>query len=136
MTEKAGRRPSRLLPLYLVIAALVLVGFCVAAYFYLQHTAELAIAELEPVGQAIIKGDWQTAEQVFENARQYWNRQKDIWQSLLRHDEIDDIAGSFTQLQGYITGEERADALAAFYKLCHDIMHVPETEKMAIYNIF
>lgn len=134
-TSNTQNRSNRRLYIYLSITALLLLGVCLGSYFYLVSSADRVLDIIPEIEEAVEEGDWAEANEEFDEAKDIWDKHKNIWQCFLVHQEIDDIESAFMKLQGYIETESTEESLSSLYDLAYSIDHVPDTERISIYNI-
>ena len=134
-TSNTQNKTNRRLYIYLIIAALLLLGVCLGSYFYLVSSANRVLDIIPEIEEAVEAGDWEEANEEFDEAKGIWDKHKNIWQCFLIHQEIDDIESAFMKLQGYIETESTEETLSSLYDLAYSIDHVPDTERISIYNI-
>lgn len=134
-TSNTQTKTNRRLYIYLGIAALLLLGVCLGSYFYLVSSANSVLDIIPEIEEAVLEDDWQEAQEEFADAKETWDKHKNIWQCFLLHQEIDDIESAFMKLQGYIEAESTEETLSSLYDLAYSIDHVPDTERISLYNI-
>lgn len=130
-----SRFSNKKLCLILTLAAFLLLGFCIGSYLYLKTTADSVVEQLLPLENAVTTSQWQQAQTHYEAARSRWNRHKNFWQCFIRHQEIDDIEAIFFKLKGQLETKNTSDSLSSIYELDYHIHHVPDTERLSLYNI-
>lgn len=121
--------------IYLAVTTALLLGVCIGSYWYLVHSANHVLTIISYIEDDVITENWEQANAEFENAKTVWDKNKNIWQCFLIHQEIDDIESAFMELQGYMESHASAESLSSLYELSYSISHVPDTERISIYNI-
>lgn len=134
-TSNTQNQTNRRLFIYLAIAALLLLGVCLGSYFYLVNSANHVLEVISEIEDDVAAGSWETANAEFDTAKGIWDKHKNIWQCFLVHQEIDEIESAFMKLQGYIETKAREESLSSLYELAYSISHVPDTERISLYNI-
>ena len=119
----------------LIVTAILLLSICLGTYWYLEKSAGHMLSYVPQIENALSENNWQQVTAEFDDVKAYWDKHKDIWQCLILHQEIDDIETEFMLLQGYINTKSTEDTLSSLYKLKYTIDHVPDTERIAFYNI-
>ncbi len=130
-----SRPCNKRLCIILILATFLLLGFCIGSYFYLKTTADSVVEHLSPLENAVTAAQWQQAQIHYETVRSRWNRHKNFWQCFIRHQEIDDIEAIFFKLKGQLETGNISDSLSSIYELDYHIRHVPDTERLSLYNI-
>ena len=119
----------------LIVTAILLLTVCLSSYLYLDKSANHILSYIPKIEKSIEEDNWKQVNVEFYQAKAYWDKHKDIWQCIILHQEIDDIETEFMLLQGYIFTQNAGDSLSSLYKLKYTVDHVPDTEKIALYNI-
>ena len=126
---------NRRLYFYLALSAIILFGICIGSYYYLKTTANQVLDVFPQMESAVLAGDWQKSIQDYNEAKITWDRHKNFWQCFLMHQEIDDIEAMFSRLKGYLETNSITESLSSIYELQYNINHVPDTERLSLYNV-
>lgn len=137
MTTKTDKKKlcNCKLCIYLILTAILLMTICIGSYYYLKYTANQVTIFISDLENSVIANDWNNAYINYDQALDHWDKHKNIWQCFLQHQEIDDIESMFQQLKGYLKTKNVTDSLSSLYELKYNINHVPDTERISLYNI-
>jgi len=122
--------------IFLIIAALAVVGFTIWDVSFLSASSQDVIRELEFTNQALQEEDWEAAHDSFQLAHDKWEKYNHIWPMLIEHNEITDIEISFAKLNVLMDQKELNQAVLECTNLKYLLNHVARNEKINLQNIF
>lgn len=118
----------------LIIAALIISG----TVFY-THRIEVVSEKLLKDNRTIISSlkeeDFETASALTSDMAEYVNDKKISLAIIMDHTDLDKIESGIAELEGYIDGRIKTDALAKCNTLDVMIRHMPKNYKLKIENI-
>jgi len=121
--------------LYLIITALVVVGFSIWGVFFLSTSSEDVIQELETTNQALEIENWQVAQNSYQQVQEKWDHYNHIWPMLIEHREITDIEVSFEKMNVLMEQKDLELAIRECANLEYLLNHVARNEKINFQNI-
>ena len=134
-TSNTQNFSNRRLYFYLLLSAALLLGICIGSYYYLKTTANQVLEFFPQMETAVLAGDSHQSLASYNQAKQTWDKHKNFWQCFLMHREIDDSEAMFFRLKGYLETGSITESLSSIYELQYNIDHVPDTERLSLYNI-
>ena len=92
--------------------------------------------KLTETERLIQKGEYEKAENNTEDVKKFWQKQENILDVLIRHDDTDDITLDIDVLKRYISLEDKTLALASVDELRGQFDEIREKTKIHYTNIF
>ena len=90
---------------------------------------------LDRLESAVKNDNWESAGNRLEALTRVWNENRDIWQILINHEEVDNIDSTLARVKQLVEFREKTDSLAEIAVLKLFILHIPEKESLSIVNI-
>ena len=97
---------------------------------YTEQVGSLLEQSLAQAG----KGNWEAANGLLSDARDFWSRHRGFWGVALRHAEVDTVDSSFAQLSLHASNGSE-DFAPACADLIQQIRHLYRSELPSYYNI-
>ncbi len=119
----------------LAIGFLLLVGFALGTYAYVNTSANDLVTSLETVEKSIADQKWDTAKENLKTAENKWDKTKVWWTILLDHQEIDNIDISINRLEKYVETHGTTLSLGEISALLMLVDHISEKEAPSLKNI-
>lgn len=122
-----------------VIAALTLILAVVAGGF--AYTANLVkvsneLSEMNAAVQSSLENNYiENAEHQIEQMRGYLEDKESVLSAMGDHDELDEIKMNIAELEQYVKGEMKTDALAKSEVLEFLFEHMPENYRLKLRNV-
>jgi len=117
-----------------ITAAIITVS--VFAQKLLFHDSDQLVRSVEKTEEGIKKNDWEQAENQIDQIMRQWEDTKKTWSALVDHQEIDNIDVTVSRLQTLVRSKDDASALQEAAALKKFVGHIPNKEKLTLYNIF
>lgn len=121
----------------IVIIVVVLIGF--GGYYvqwYLDSTAAELVVQLEGVMESVKQEDWEGSKTAFAGFEKNWDSQRKNWALVIDHLEIDNIEDRLARGQFFVEAEDAVNAGVEFGAAIMFLEHMPERERLTLYNIF
>lgn len=122
--------------IFLIITALIVVGFTIWDVSFLSTSSQNVIQELEITNQALQAEDWEAAHASYQDVQDKWEEYNHIWPMLIEHREITDIEISFEKMNVLMEQEDMKQAIRECANLKYLLNHVARNEKINLENIF
>lgn len=122
-----------------VIAALTLILAVVVGGF--AYTASLVkvsdeLSEMNAAVQSSLENNYiENAEHQIEQMRDYLEDKESVLSAMGDHDELDEIKMNIAELEQYVKGEMKTDALAKSEVLEFLFEHMPENYRLKLRNV-
>ena len=123
-------------PLFLIMASILIILAGWANYLFLQHGSQELLAAVEQAKLAAEQEDWAKAASDLNRITTVWRKVEKYWPMLIHHEEMDRIEESMNKLKSYIRYEDTTQTMAELYNLNYYIRHIPEKEVFNLQNIF
>ncbi len=118
-----------------VIIGILVVWGCM----YSTHCIERVSAELKEDNKKIVeflkKDDYEEAEKVADNMSEYLDKEKTRLAIIMDHTDLDKIELGIAELEGYIEGKIKTDALAKCSMIDVMVRHMPKNYKVKFENV-
>ncbi len=121
------------LHLYLSLGILLALLLLCIGSSCLVRTCTLRTAELLEAGEQAQSPDEQAA--AMQAAAQYWQAHVGVLDSLLRHDEADQVLTELAQLLAYQANDETAEMQGTCASLILRLRHIADMELPLYYNL-
>ena len=121
--------------IFLVISVIIFIGFAVWTQNILVSSAADLGQHLDRLESAVKNDNWESAGNRLEALTRVWNENRDIWQILINHEEVDNIDSTLARVKQLVELQEKTDSLAEIAALKLFILHIPEKEALNIVNI-
>lgn len=113
----------------------VLLTACLGAFSLLQTKSGETIEVLEKAQSAAIQGDTALALHYSQQARDTWERHEGFIDTIMSHEETDDIHREFSDLLVYAENGKREEFLSSCGKLLVMVNHLTEMERPVWRNL-
>ncbi|HBG22189.1 MAG: DUF4363 family protein [Syntrophaceticus sp.] len=104
--------------------------------WYLDRTASQLVVQLEGVQKSVEQEDWEGSKVAYAGFEENWNTVRKNWAMVIDHMEIDNIEDRLNRGQSYIEAEDAVNAVVEFGAAIMFLEHIPERERLTLYNIF
>jgi hypothetical protein len=121
----------------IVIIVVALIG--IGGYYmqwYLDRTASELVVQLEGVMETVKQEDWEGSNAAFAGFEENWDATRKNWALVIDHMEIDNIEDRLTRGQFFIEAEDAVNAGVEFGAAIMFLEHIPERERLTLYNVF
>lgn len=118
----------------LIIGALVIFG----SIFYtdrIEMVSEKLVEDNAEIINCLKKEDFETAGKLTADMSDYVNKKKLSLAIIMDHSDLDKIEMGIAELEGYIEGEIKTDALAKCSMIDVMVRHMPKNYKLKLENI-
>ena len=112
-----------------------ILAFCICNSLALNREIQQSITQLEQAQQAVASGAYEAAGQFVLAAADEWDRHELYFGTMLRHDELDEVVGSFATLQAYLACEDGDEFLSTCAQLIRRLEHICDMEQPLPANI-
>jgi len=119
---------------FIVIGLIVFGG--VYTQRYLDRTADQLAAQVEKIIEAAEQEKWQESREAYLRFSENWDNVRKNWAMFIDHLEIDNIEMKLTRGRSYIEAKDATNAGAEFADAIMLLEHIPERERLTLYNIF
>ncbi|HHV35420.1 MAG TPA: DUF4363 family protein [Syntrophomonadaceae bacterium] len=129
---------NRIIGSYVIIIIVVgLIGFGgVYSQRYLDRSASQLVVELEEVKKAVEQERWKESRDAYAKFNKNWSKAHENWAMFTDHFELDNIEMRLTRGRSFIEAEDATNAIAEFNEAIMLLDHIPERERLTLYNIF
>ncbi len=121
------------------IAALVIAGLIVSGTIFSTHRIEMVSKKIlddnKNVVAAVKEEDYKKAKSLARNMAEYVDGKKMTMSIIMDHGDLDKIEQGIAELEGYIEGKAKFDAIAKCKFLDVLIRHLPRNYKLKIENV-
>lgn len=118
-----------------IVIFVLLIGFGVGSYIYLENTAEKLVDKTELLEKSVHKKDWKATEKNFASLTSSWDKANEKWTMLIDHQELDSINISISRIREYIKIRYLPGLVAELAELRLLLLHIPEKEAINIDNM-
>jgi hypothetical protein len=118
-----------------VLLLLVLAG-TLLQYSYIKSATEKLTRKLDAVQSALASDDASSAIDAADAFCTTWEKEKNLYQMLFEHDEVDVISATAKSIDSYCRSEDTAHALAEIATIRYYIEHIKEIDSLSWENIF
>lgn len=125
----------RMLVFALVILALLL-GFGTFSYYYIEHTANSMLADVNTLEQSARAENWNQVRKNFTGLQLTWDKTNPNWTALLDHQELDNINITMSRVKEFMETKDKPGFMTELAELKILIKHIPEKEAINLENIF
>lgn len=94
----------------LLLAGLLLVGFCWGLEMYMERESRAMLAEVLPLAESVEVQDWAQAEVRLGEVLAHWQRMRRVWLGLLSHREVWNIDEALLGIGVFVEEERRGEA--------------------------
>ena len=121
-----------------IVAALLLfiIAAAVLQNLYVSGTTEKLDEKLDKVKQALQKEDFVTARNAADDFCALWEENKDIFEALFEHSEVDEISANAKSIQSLCHSGEKHQALSFVASEVFYINHIREIDTLGWENVF
>lgn len=119
----------------LIICIIVLVFGGITEIKYLEKSSTYISSDMEYIQNAIQNDNFKLAAEQMEKTYNTWEKNKDILNIFIIHDEIDDIDEYIIELKEYIEFENKEECMVSIAKLKEFLEHTVERQKLRIDNV-
>ncbi len=112
-----------------------ILAFCICNSLALGHQIQQTVSQLEQARQEVSEGAYETAGQTVLAASDQWDRHEFYFGTMLRHDELDEVVGSFAALQTYAACQDGDEFLSMCAQLIKRLEHIRAMEQPLPANI-
>lgn len=92
--------------------------------------------QLTQAGEAALAGDWDSAQQLADAARQRWDTYRSITAAVADHDPMDELDMLFEQLLAFCREQEKADFASACAAAAYMTQAMGDAHKLTWWNFF
>lgn len=121
---------------WLLLAAVLTVGFCIGGAAYVEDGASELGARVTQAVAAVEGEDWPRAELIVEGGAERWRRIRSVWLGLMNHQDVYNIDLAFANARVYAAGTQKADTLAALAQLSYWLRTAVESDRLCWHNLF
>ena len=121
--------------IYMIISVIIFVSFAFWAQYKLENSAISLGQHLNQLELAIKNDNWSLADDQIKDITRVWNKNRNMWQMLIDHEEVDNIDSTLARVKQLVELQEKTDSLAEIAALKLFILHIPEKEALNIVNI-
>ena len=114
----------------------LLLGGALWQSLYLSDATDKLTKKASDVQHAIEQNDMQTALMAADAFIASWNDEKQFYEALFDHDDIDLISATAERLRSYCASQHAQNALAEAAALIYYINHIKEINAVSWENIF
>lgn len=118
-----------------IVILVLLIGFGLASYVYLDKTAEKLVHETELLEESVHKKDWKAAEKNFASLTSSWDKSNEKWTMLIDHQELDRINTNISKIREYIQVRHLPELAAELAELKLFLLHIPQKEAINLDNL-
>lgn len=119
----------------LIVVGIIGVGG-VYSQRYLERTASKLVVELKEIKKAVEQEEWKDCKKAYAGFNENWNDVRKNWAMFTDHFEIDNIEMRLARGRSFIEAEDVTNASAEFDEAIMLLEHIPERERLTLYNIF
>ncbi|CEO88049.1 DUF4363 family protein [Syntrophaceticus schinkii] len=129
---------KRIIGSYVIIFIVVaIIGFGgVYSHRYLDRSASKMVVELEEVKKAVEQEKWKESRDAYAKFNENWDDAHKKWAMFTDHFELDNIEMRLIRGQSFIDAEDAINAVAEINEAIMLLEHIPERERLTLYNIF
>jgi hypothetical protein len=91
---------------------------------------------MEKILQSAEAEDWETVSAINNQNVEKWYKISNVYNTLMNHEEVDNISIYMEQIDKYIKEREKTDVLAIAGSLRFLFEHLPKKNKATLGNIF
>lgn len=119
----------------LIVVAIIGMGG-VYSQRYLERSASQLAVELKEVKKAVEQEEWKDGREAYAEFSKNWGDAHKNWAMFTDHFELDNIEMRLTRGRSFIEVENVTNAIAEFDEAIMLLEHIPERERLTLYNIF
>ncbi len=121
------------------IISLIIAGIVVASSLFfvgeIEKVSKSVGESVEEIVEALDAEDFEKAGALTEEMAEYVDREKITLAVIMDHTQLDKIESEIAELEGYIKGRVKNDALAKCNVIDVQVRHMPKNYKLKIENI-
>ena len=119
-----------------IISSIALVLFAIFLQGYIENSSQKLSEKIDVVKVFVLTDQMELAKKNNRLLKEEWDSQKEKWEMIIDHIEIDNIEERVLNVEGLIEQDGmKVDIIAAIEVLQFYIEHIPEKEKFSLNNL-
>ncbi|MGB4504426.1 MAG: DUF4363 family protein [Syntrophaceticus sp.] len=103
---------------------------------YLDRSASQLVGDLEEVKKVVEQEKWKESRDAYAQVNENWGDAHKKWAMFTDHYELDNIEMRLIRGQSFIEAEDATNAVVEINEAIMLLEHIPERERLTLYNIF
>lgn len=103
---------------------------------YLDRSASQLVGDLEEVKKVVEQEKWKESRDAYAKVNENWDDAHKKWALFTDHYELDNIEMRLIRGQSFIEAEDATNAVVEINEAIMLLEHIPERERLTLYNIF
>ncbi|MDD2360219.1 MAG: DUF4363 family protein [Syntrophaceticus schinkii] len=121
----------------IILIVVVIIGIGgVYSQRYLEHSASELVVGLKEVKKAVDQEKWKESKDAYAKFNKNWSKAHKNWAMFTDHFELDNIEMRLIRGRSFIEAEDVTNAIAEFDEAIMLLEHIPDRERLTLYNIF
>ena len=120
----------------IIVLLIIILGGALWQHIYVTDATEKLASDLEKVNEALIADDFLAAIDAAKTFKDNWEKEKQLFETLFEHEEVDLISASSARLQQMCAVGNKPEALAETAETLYYIHHIHNIDSVTWENIF
>ena len=120
----------------IILLLIIIFGGALWQHIYVTGATEKLASDLEKVNEALIADDILAAIDAVQTFKENWEKEKQLFETLFEHEEVDLISASSARLQQMCAEGNKSEAIAETAVTLYYIHHIHDIDSVTWENIF